>query len=466
MRLFTKLKNGLKRSPLHMPGHKRKNIFNNTLPYDIDITEIDDFDNLYNPSGILKQSLENLTKLYNSHQSFYLVNGSTSGIFVAIKSFCDVGDKIIIARNSHKAVFNFAEILKLDVVFLDCEIDDFGIVKEINLDNLREIVLQNLDAKCVVITSPTYDGVISNVGQIADFLHKNKIPLIVDEAHGSHLFLDNKDAVNLGADVVINSMHKTLPSLTQTAVIHVSKNAINKEILSRKVAKYVSVFCSSSPSYILLCSLDECVSYLQRKGKKDYQKLKQNLDLFKKRILSLRFLKVIGYNENADFYDFDNTKIVISTAKTSISGIKLSKLLRSYNIECEMSSLYSVLCLTSICDDKKTLLDLADALIKIDSKLKIKDNVIINSLPRLNIKKVVYKEIKSCDLSNSFGKVCAEYVYAYPPGIPILVPGSVINNDIINCLSLLKRNHVNLVSTNGLIDKNLVVVGTNYLTKN
>ena len=453
MRLYEKLIKYSKKDiiPFHMPGHKRKNILKSNLPYEIDITEIDGFDNLYKAEGILKDCLQNLSRLYKTYKSYYLVNGGTSGILASIRSFCNIGDKIIIARNSHKAVFNAVELLNLDAKILDADVDKYGIVKEIDVRRLSKLVIENKDAKCIVITSPTYDGVLSDIKQIVDLAHSFKMPVIVDEAHGAHLFLENKSALNYGADVVLNSLHKTLPSLTQTAVMHVSNFALDKDNVSKKIERNISLFCSSSPSYVLMSSIDECVSFLEKKGKEYYLRLKSNLEYFKTKVRNLKHLKIIGYNTPHNYFNFDNTKIVILTNFCNLSGTQLLKKLRKYNIECEMASVTSVLCLTSLCDERRELLYLARALLEIDKTLITKQKEIIGVLPKIEMKLSIYRasllKKSLVDLDSLQNMVCGEFVYAYTPGIPILIPGQKVTSEIIDYIKLLKAGRVTLVSS-------------------
>lgn len=459
MRLYEKLIKYSKKGviPFHMPGHKRKGIIKSNLPYEIDITEIDGFDNLYNPKGILRDCLGRLSNLYGSYRSYYLVNGGTSGILSSIRSFCNINDKIIIARNSHKAVFNAVELLNLNLVVLDNDIDEYGIIKEVNVESLTECIDKNRDAKCLIITSPTYDGVLSDIRKIVKVAHSYNIPVIVDEAHGAHLFLESKSALNFGADIVLNSLHKTLPSMTQTAIMHVSNFALDKEKLSKKIEKNISIFCSSSPSYVLMSSIDECVSFLVKKGKSYYAKLKDNLELFKRETSFLKCLKIIGFNVPHNYFDFDNTKLVIASTNTNISGMQLMKRLRKHNIECEMANLNSVVCLTSICDSKKDFLSLARALKDIDTRLKLKQRKEANYvMPKIKSELSIYNASllnkKLVDIDRGVNEISGEFVYAYPPGIPLIIPGQKITSEIINYIKVLKSNKIELISTSGEID--------------
>lgn len=461
MRLYKLLKNYSKKhiTAMHMPGHKRHNFIKNSLPYNLDITEIDGFDNLHNAKTILKDCMTKATNLYKTVQSFYLINGSTCGILTAIKSCCDIGDKIIISKNCHKSVFNAIELLNLQHVFIDAHFDqDTNIFCDILASDVKNCLEKNKDAKCVLITSPTYEGVISNIKEIAKVVHKFNIPLIVDEAHGAHLFLENKSAINFGADIVINSLHKTLPSLTQTALLHVC----SKRVDLYKIQKNLATFESSSPSYILMASIDECITFMQKHGKKYYEKLQKNLNLFKNKISKLKHLYILGYNTTIPFYDFDKTKIVIFTNNTNISGETLMQKLRENKIELEMCYTNYALAMSTIFDTKKDLMRLCNVLLKIDKNLEhSKNDVFIkntDSLSVITIHNATTREGENVKFKESINRVCKEFVYVYPPGIPILVPGQVITKEIYEYIMSLEKNNLNVISDFNKLPKEIKVL--------
>ena len=256
--------------PCHMPGHKRTG---NPI-FGIDITEIDAFDNLYHATGILKEAKERAAQLYQSKESYYLVNGSTCGILVAIFSAFKPGDTVIVARNCHKAVYHAIEIRGLRPIYLYPETDDeYDISVGIKAEQVKEVLERNKDLnnhpnriKGMILTSPTYEGLVSEIKEIAALIHNEGGILVVDEAHGAHLGFDERfpeSAVKQGADLVIQSLHKTLPSMTQTALLHRATDRIDE----RRVNKYLSTFQTTSPSYIFMAMMDECIRTLgEKKG--------------------------------------------------------------------------------------------------------------------------------------------------------------------------------------------------------
>lgn len=451
--------------PMHMPGHKRNiKLLGEKLPYKIDITEIDGFDDLHHPEGIIKEIEEKAKKIYKSKKSFILVNGSTCGILAGIRSVVNYGDKVLVARNSHKSVYNAIELNCLNPIYVLPKIDKYGINKNVEANDIEKILEKNKDIKLVIITSPTYEGVLSDIKAILNIAHKYKVPVLVDEAHGAHLkFMENSnfEALNCGADIVIQSLHKTLPALTGTAILHIKGDLVNEEDVRREL----SIFETSSPSYILISSIDECLDLIERNGKKLFLDYQENLKYFYNEAKTLKKFKVLGnelLNNNnkknieeieKSLYDFG--KIVVITKNTNITGKELSDILRKdYKIEVEMASTYYIIAMTSICDNKESFERLLNALKEIDLKLKktVEDNSASYEiqLPKkemtineaLNSKKFMLENYKNLE-----GKISKEYIFAYPPGIPIITPGEVFDKNIINIIEKYMKANIELRST-------------------
>lgn len=446
-RLYEKLidieKDGL--YPFHMPGHKRNVLalkdpdgFINKLAnaYKIDITEIDGFDNLHDADGIIYEAEVNAARLYGSTETHFLVNGSTSGILSAISAVCERGDKIIVARNSHISVFNAIVLNGLIPVYIEPEIIlskyiHEGIQGSISTDAIEKVLHNNKDAKAVVITSPTYDGVTSDVKSIAKIVHEKNIPLIVDEAHGASFFLEEKSAVQFGADIVINSVHKTLPALTQTALIHINSDIVNKE----RVRKYLKIYQTSSPSYILMGSIDYAVYVMERYGKELLDDFRLRINKFVKEVSSLKNLKLINkdvlINEGA--FDFDYSKIIIS-ANGTVTGKDLSNVLRNrFNIEPEMAAGEYVLLMTTVFDTDEGMNRLKNALYEIDKLLSESSGAFLDEIS--SYKEDADNHYKNAEHIKQISKLVGEKspfsVFAYPPGIPIIAEGEIIREDSI-----------------------------------
>ncbi len=453
--------------PFHMPGHKRcKNEFTNEFlnPYEIDITEIEGFDNLHHPEGILKDSMEWAAEVYGADKTYYLINGSSSGILSAICSTSPLNGKIIISRNCHKSVYHgvILNYLKTEYIYPQI-IDELWINGGISVNDVEKILENNSDANAVLIVSPSYDGIVSDICGIAEIVHKKGIPLIVDEAHGAHFSFDKREkkrffprsALDCGADIVIQSLHKTLPSFTQTAVMHVRKGYINLE----KLEWYLQIYQSSSPSYVLMAGIEKCIFEMEKKGMRYCKRFEKEICQMRKSLSKMKCLHlldkvIIGY---FGVYDIDCSKIVVSCRNTIISGEFLGKLLREkYHLEMEMCGVDYVVAITSFFDSQEGLYRLTKAFLEIDEMLFQKNFgetektnidtintrlVWENKIPEvcMPLAKARETKCKKVRINNCEGKISGEFIYLYPPGIPIIVPGERINQEIINQILQYKK---------------------------
>lgn len=426
--------------PFHMPGHKR-NMDGFENPYNIDITEITGFDDLHHADGIIKEAQQRAAKLYGADRCYYLVNGSTCGILSAISATTKKGDKIIVARNCHKSVYHALYLRELQPVYVYPEVSDYNIQGQIRKEDIQEILEQNTDIKAVIITSPTYDGVVSNIAEIAKLVHAYNIPLIVDEAHGAHFGLDEsmpQNAINLGADCVIVSIHKTLPAFTQTALLLVNEGKAD----CQKIEEFLDIYETSSPSYILMAGIEKCIRVMTENSKELFARLNQNLDGFYKKMRALQKLHVLIEEDFKDkAFEFDRTKILISTENTDITGHQLKEILTDrYQIELEMSCENYALAIATVMDEEDGFRRLAEALIEIDSNCNIqKTSCSIREIYTKPERKYEIHEIdnfskEKVSLQQTEGKISSEYIYFYPPGIPILVPGERINSQNIKAI--------------------------------
>lgn len=436
--------------PFHMPGHKRNNI-TQASPYQYDITEIDGFDNLHEPEGIIRIAMDDAAKLYCTNKTYFMVNGSSGGILAAIHSVTKRNGKVLVARNCHKSVYNAMELRELMPVYLyPSYIEKFGINGGIAPEDVETELKDNPDIQAVIITSPTYEGIVSDVKKIAQIVHKYHIPLIVDEAHGAHFSMHEKfpeSAVIQGADITIQSMHKTLPALTQTALLHVKGNIVD----SRQIEKYLSVFQTSSPSYVLMASMDECLNQLKQDGVRMFNEYVSRMETVQEHCKKLTHIKVVtpDIKKEENVFDFDLSKLVISVRGTGYSGVQLYKeLLEKYHLQMEMAAGDYVIAMTSLMDSEDGLLRLFKALVEIDRNIRVygMKSFFINGSEFKVEKAVVIKGIaaaqeagkESLRFTDAQGKISAEYIYMYPPGSPILVPGEMITGDVISIVKKYK----------------------------
>ncbi len=416
--------------PMHMPGHKRNEKFLKMVnPYTIDITEVDGFDDLHAPEEIILEAMEKGKNLYKSHQCFLLVNGSTCGILSAICACVPKGGRLIAARNCHKSVYNAIALTECESVFMMPETDpQNGICYGITAAQVEKALSENPDASAVVITSPTYEGVVSDIEKISEVTRKYGVPLIVDEAHGAHFGfspLFPESAVSKGADIVIQSLHKTLPSFTQSAVLHICTEFGGKFPLQR----YLSIFQSSSPSYILMAGIDRCFDILQNDSTKLFELYENRLKNFYSSMKKLKVIKILPEKYPKGFIR-DMGKIVIDLSSSSLTGGEFSQLLlKKYKIQLEMASSCYAIAMTSICDTDEGFERLKEALTEIDSLLsKSESTRHFSPLPEkietvLKISEALSASSKAVPISEADGKISGEFIYAYPPGIPIIAPG-------------------------------------------
>ena len=461
--LYDKLKEYSKSDfyPFHMPGHKRNvKLIKEQYGIDIDITEIDGFDMLYEADDVLKDAMERAKKFWGTEKTYFLVNGSTVGILTAMHSCLTQGDRIIIGRNCHKAVYNASELLKLNNTYLYPKyIPKYGINGGYSAKELENLFEKNSNIKAVVITSPTYDGIVSDIKTLADITHKHGAVLIVDEAHGAHFGISDKfpkPAYDMGADLVIESMHKTLPTFTQTALLHLSKEG-KKRVDEKKIKHFWSIFQTSSPSYVFMANMDKCISFLDKNGNEIYEKFSNDIEEFRKKCDKLHDIHIpgkelIGTNE---VFDVDLSKLIINS---SMGGKPMNDILRKkFHLEMEMEAAKYVLAITTFCDNKEGFDRLYKALDYIDAELKKITNKseikkikntnfeLVRNIQEMSISNAVNSNTKLVDIENAINKVSAEYLYLYPPGIPLIVPGEVVDVKLVEQIKEYKNRNYEIV---------------------
>lgn len=440
--------------PFHMPGHKRNfERLPNWNPYGMDITEIDGFDNLHDAKGIILESMKQVAGCRGAEESFYLVNGTTCGILAGIASCCNFGDEILVGRNCHKSVYHGISTLGLVPWYsYPQSYQDFYINCGYLSENIEKMLTTLKNVKMVVLTSPTYEGVVSDIETIAKIVHKYDIPLMVDQAHGAHFGM-HKDfpmsAVACGADIVVESVHKTLPSYTQTALLHVQGNLVDR----RNLRKYLGIYQTSSPSYVMMSGIEWCQRYCaSEEGKKAFHIYIEELSKLREQFTQFRFIKLFKPKKGvAGCADYDDGKLVFGVTDNLMSGQELYDRLREkYHLQLEMASLHYVIAMTSVMDKIEGFTRLIKALREIDEELKelykkrkskkFKDkkkkeyDIIEFPLKNKHIYTPFQAELKKGewgDLMQSCGRISKSYLYLYPPGIPFLVPGEIITEEVI-----------------------------------
>lgn len=450
--------------PFHMPGHKRTPIeFPN--PYTIDITEIDRFDNLYHANGILKEAQKRAAELYKTKETFFLVNGSTAGILSAISVALPRLSTLLMARNSHKSAYNAVNLRGLETVYLLPASTEFGISGSISPAHVAQALEDLPQIGAVFITSPTYDGITSDIRTIAEIVHAYNLPLIVDEAHGAHFTLSEEfpeSAVDCGADLVIHSLHKTLPCLTQTALLHVNSDRIDRDALEN----FLSIYQTSSPSYLLMASIEQCIRFLNEEKDEQLAKYIPQLKLFYQQAKSMKHLKVF-HKDSCDpesCFDHDLSKILISVGDSDLTGQKLyRKLLHNYYLQLEMCSGHYVTALTSLMDTPEGFQRLLHGLKEIDDQISLSSprptsspvifgartpnhsthltssDIYQPPRPQMPIALAMEQPAERLSLKASTGHISQEFIYLYPPGIPLVAPGEILTGKIIGIIDQCKR---------------------------
>lgn len=445
--------------PFHMPGHKRQELSGFPpfpVPYSIDITEIEGFDNLHHAEGILKESMEHMSRIYGSDRSWYLVNGSTGGILSAVSAALHPGEKLLMGRNCHKSAYHAVMLNYLEPVYLypeevrDSDFGRYGISGGIEPEEVERCLSAHPEIKAVFITSPTYEGIVSDVEAIAEAAHRHGVPLIVDEAHGAHFPFGREfpaSALACGADVVIQSLHKTLPSLTQTAVLHL-KGTLVKE---KQLEYYLSVYQSSSPSYLFLAAMERCIRYMDGAGRQEMTVFGNRLRRWMAQTGEWKCLKILDDRilGTCAVKARDLSKLVILTPGGELDGVKLASLLREeYHLETEMACSRYVICMTSLMDTEEGFRRLMEALTQIDRRysqtgMKRKDTNEGLTWMKQTIRRMLpaetrQKETEFIGLEEAVHRTAAGFITVYPPGVPALVPGEVITEEAIE---LICRNY-------------------------
>ncbi len=436
--------------PYHMPGHKRR-LKTDTMRElaQIDITEIDGFDNLHDAQGILKRIQEEAAAAYGAEESFFLVNGSTAGILSAISTAVSPGGKILMVRGAHKSAYHAAYLRDLQIAYLWPGVHPlFGCNLPATAKEVEEALQQTPDVQAVFIVSPTYEGLAADVKSIAEAAHKRNIPLIVDEAHGAHLGFDGRwpeSSVKQGADLVIQSLHKTLPAPTQTAILHVNGKLVDRCRLRR----FLGIYQTSSPSYIFMAAMEDAIATTSANREKlfgDFWEYWKGMTESLSACRNLIFLK----EENSD-----PGKLAVMDKTGFLDGEQLYEmLLHKYHLQPEMAAGRYVLAMFTIGDTKEGYERLTKALLEIDEyitaerkqrtqeKLMEREgNRMADAVTPVCIQKKTQAVIgigRAWDtpkewvlLKDAEGKTAGEYVNLYPPGSPIIVPGEIFTKDIL-----------------------------------
>lgn len=407
---------------LHMPGHKGRAPEGGFWgeAFAADVTELYDTDDLSEPRGMIAASQELASRLWGSGRSFYLAGSSTEGILAAVFAFA--GGSVVMARNCHKSVFNAVSLAGARSEFILPPFDKkTGLFSSVSPESVSDALKRAPDSKLVVLTSPDYFGVISDVASIAAVCRERGTRLLVDEAHGAHLGLFGVfggSAVAAGADIVIQSLHKTLPSLTQTGIAH-----LRCESDARRFGTYLNMIRSSSPSYLLIASADRCVRLINKDGKRLLESWRETVEKAREEFEAFPGAELVGAPDGA--FMLDPTKITLSVS----DGEFYLRSLAARGVDCETAFGDKLLLYTGLGTKSEDLLRAQRAIAEIGkgSVPAAKTDAALAGLCSSLPERVPHgEETERVKIENAVGRVCAEHVWAYPPGIPLICPGEAV----------------------------------------
>ena len=444
---------------LDVPGHKLGHIKNEFREFIGENTFLIDanaprgISNLAKPTGVVKEALELAADAFNADNAYFLLNGTSQGILTMIMTACRANEKIIIPRNVHKSAINGLVLSGAIPIFVKPHIDhELGIANGINISDLKETIYEHPDAKAIFVINPTYFGVTSNLEEIVKIAHEHNMMVLVDEAHGSHFSFSDKlpiSAMDAGADMSACSLHKTIGSLTQSSLLLTKGDLVD----DARVQSTLNILNTTSPSSIFMASLDTARSYIFLNGKKEIERIIELADWARSEINKIDGLQAIEkehiYNHKG--YDYDLTKILVKVSNLGITGYDAYNILSiESKIQIELAETHLILAVLSIATTKKDLVKFIEGL---KNLTKHKTNKQIRHKIRYTYpetyerpREAYHAPKKMVRIEDSLNEVAAENIMIYPPGIPILIPGEIINEDILEDLLFYIEQGVTIMS--------------------
>lgn len=453
---FTKLKeHGLSHvAPFDVPGHKLGRIENDLQKfvgkkmYLLDANSPVGLDHLNYPTGVISEAQKLMAEAMDADKSYFLTNGTTTGILAMVMSVCKANDKIILPRNVHKSVINGLILSGSMPIFIKPNIDEnLGIANDVTFESVKKAIDENPDAKAVFIINPTYFGVVSNLKDIVEYAHQHNMVVMADEAHGAQFYFSAKlpmSAMEAGADISATSMHKTAGSLTQSSIILTKGNRIDHQ----RLRATLNMLQSTSPSSLLMASLDVARKTMYFQGKTKINQILSLAKIAREKLKDVKGITIVtkDYLLNQGCYDFDETKLMVKVSDLGLSGFDVYTLMKkNYNIQLELAESHIVLCVLTIGNTKQDLERLVLAFKKLSEQYyKIKDK-----LPKVEFRyqfpdtyarpRDAYHAPKHLvKLEDAVDEISAESIMIYPPGIPIVIPGEVITEDVVKDIRFYK----------------------------
>lgn len=453
----------------HTPGHILSRGLLEELKHvgNLDITEIPGSDCLHAPQGAIKKAQDKAAHCFGADYSLFLVNGSTAGIQAMIQAVVEPGGKLILGRDSHISALNTLAQINGEPVFVMPKIDDESqIPLGITVDELRTAIKANPDAQGILITRPNYYGIATSLKDIVNLANENNMPLLIDEAHGAHFkFHKNlpKPAMEYGVDLCVQSIHKTLPALTQTAILHGKANGL---IDKSHISRITSMVQTTSPSYILMCSIDMARYIIEKEGRVLYENLKVLISNFDEQLKKHTCIKRVA--QDYEGFDTDFTRIVLSFENTELSGYKAGELLNTrYGIVIEMADLNNIVLISTPFHTSEDFDKLILALKEISDNFGVNNKRSQfpkwpNFIPQriIPLRKALFDKGRKIPIYKSAGCISGDYIIPYPPGIPLIIPGEIISEEIVEYISSLLRENC---SVHGVDNNNIRVIDSKLM---
>ncbi len=430
----------------HMPGHKNGRLLeSHPLSYAADITEIPLADHLYEPTGCIANTQEALSLWYKSHMSYMVINGSTAGILAMILGTVRRGERILINRNAHLSVYNALVLGGIEPVYLYPDVDEcLGMPIGFHYEALEGLLKKEKDIKACVLTYPTYEGICYDLKPLINLCHAYGVLVLMDEAHGAHLHLNHggpHSALDLGADVVVHSFHKTLPAMTQTACLHIGpKHRLTEGQLSG-IAYHLRAIQTSSPSYVLMSSIDTMLGIIEQKGKALTESLKRQVLWTYQSLTHLKAMRLVPLKNQ----EFSKMILAISPEYYEVGkwdGHALSQILRErFGIQVEFATPLYCLLMTSVANQESDFQALVKALLALDLEQTPRETLepqvpfkAFDPIRAFQIYDAIFMPFEWVSVGACEGRIAAEFVTPYPPGIPLVVPGERIDQDMADWL--------------------------------
>lgn len=450
-----------KRISFSMPGHKSGRGIPRELTSKIsqyDVTELPDTDNLYHPKEAVIKARKLASEYFGSNDTYFLVNGATAGIYAMLAASCNPGDSVIVNRACHVSVINACIMLGITPVFIPQKIiEGYSIPGGVDQKALIDILDKNIHAKAVLITSPSYYGIVSDIGVISKITRARNIPLLVDEAHGAHFSVNEgifpKSAMNQGADMAVCSAHKTLNAFNQSAFLNLSGDFVDKG----RLETILSMVQTSSPSYIIAASADLArAEVMSKAGRTAWRETYEYCENMRQKIASSTNVKFISQQMNLtnNIYNVDETRIVMNFSNYNITGFDIrNTLAQKYNIDMEMADLFNVVGIATPSNTKMDFMKLASAVIKICSGLEASEDEAVFPdihIPNMGMspQKAFYSPGRNVRLDEAVNCISRTTIIAYPPAVPIICPGEKISEQSVGYIGALVEMDADVIGLN------------------